>query len=536
MGVISRTVKCLLVFIAACSSAPREVAPPVPRPIDAAVLPDVAQPAPPPPPPAPGARGDACGPEHACAETLVCAPFPGGYCTSACGATGSACDAACIESAKAGELCMKACTNDSDCRREEGYVCDPQWHACSLPNFAAIVPKTCTGTGARDPAFAASEPWSTAAAPGVYQFEPSASLLSDGSVVAMYITRGSMFEGNVLGVSTTKVKDQSFKTDKQSAFDPWLARDASGAVHAVWYAFDGRDEHGAIEHATTKDGVTWSTPEVVHEPSDCTGEGECLDKPMIVAGRGVLYIMYSADDAGLRVRTLKGGKLGPPVTALSGIYGNAVVGRDGRLHIVTVNGGPLGGFGSADQKVEYTVSSDGGASFASPIRISRDGEMIPFFFANPSVAVDDARGWVYVAYVRGGRDAVWDIVVAASRDKGKTWKRTTISDGCAIHMVPNLAVDIRTGTLHLAYYDNEGAPRFAHATCTPGAAKCTVKGAINSLPFAALSTERHASKWIGEYESLLVDDRRHVLHAVWTQPVDEGGTIVSRIFHATAKL
>jgi hypothetical protein len=63
-----------------------------------------------------------------------------------------------------------------------------------------------------------------------------------------------------------------------------------------------------------------------------------------------------------------------------------------------------------------------------------------------------------------------------------------------------------------------------------------VKGAINSLPFAALSTERHASKWIGEYESLLVDDRRHVLHAVWTQPVDDGGTIVSRIFHATAKL
>ena len=462
--------------------------------------------------------------------------MPGGYCTSACGATGGPCDGACVESVRAGELCMKACTSDGDCRREEGYVCDPQWHACTLPNFAAIVPKTCKGTGGRDASFGESEPWSTAAAPGVYQFEPSAALLPDGGVVAMYITRASMFEGNALGVSTTKVKDQPLKTDKQSHFDPWLARDASGLVHAVWYGFDGRDEAGVIAHATTRDGVTWSTPTIVHDPKDCTGEGECLDKPMIVAGKGVLYVMYSAGDAGLRVRTLKGETLGAPVTALEGIYGNGVVGSDGRLHIVTVNGGPRGGFGSADQKVEYTVSADGGATFAPPITISGLDEMIPFFFSNPSVAVDTARGWIYVAYVRGGRDAVWDIVIAASRDKGKTWKRSIVSDGCAIHMVPNLALDARTGTLHLSYYDSEGAPRFAHATCTVGAAKCTVKGAINSLPFAALSTERHASKWIGEYETLLVDDKRRLLHAVWTQPVDEGGKIVSRIFHAQAKL
>lgn len=432
---------------------------------------------------------------------------------------------------------MKACTNDDDCRRNDGYVCDPQWHACSLPNLAAIVPKICGPSGTRrDPAFGASEPWSTAAAPGVYQFEPSAALLPDGDVVAMYITRGGLFEGNVLGVSTTKVKDQQLKTAKQSHFDPWLARDASGTVHAVWYGFDGRDEAGEIAHATTRDGVTWSAPTIVHAPSDCTGDGECLDKPMIVAGKGVLYIMYSAGEAGLRVRTLRGDKLGAPVTALAGIYGNATVGRDGRLHVVTVNGGPMGSFGSANQSIEYTVSSDDGASFAPPVRVSVDGEMIPFFFSNPSVAVDDARRWIYVAYVRGGRDAAWDLVVAASKDHGKTWKRTAIGDGCAIHMVPNLAIDPRTGTLHLAYYDTDGAPRFTHATCTPGAIRCTVKGAINSLPFATLSTERHGSKWVGEYESLLVDDKRRRLHAIWSQPIDDNGKVVSRIFHAQAKL
>jgi len=477
----------------------------------------------------------------------VCLPgqqFPNGYCTAPCGATGVACNGTCVESGKFGEICMKPCAKDTDCRAGEGYTCDPQWHACSLPNFAAIVPKTCKGTGAHDDAFAPAREEIIGTAPGLYQFEPAATVLPDGSLVAMYITRGSIFEGNALGVSAGAKHDQPFKTDKQSHFDPWVARDRTGTVHAVWYGFDGRDQNGEIAHATTKDGVTWSKPVVVHEQADCKDpEGACLDKPMIAIGpdpkaraKDIAYVMYSADDAGLRVRPLRGDLLGASVTALEGIYGNAVVGSDGRLHIVALNGGPMGAYGSADQKVEYTVSADAGVSFAKPITVSAPGEILPFFFSNPSIAVDDARRWIYVAYTRGGRNGAWDIVIAASKDGGKTWKRQTIGDGCAIHMVPNLALDARTGTLHVAYYDSEGAPRFAHATCTPGAAKCTVKGAINTAPFAALSTERHGSKWIGEYESLVIDDKRRVLHAVWTQPITVDDKAISRVFHATAKL
>lgn len=128
-------------------------------------------------------------------------------------------------------------------------------------------------------------------------------------------------------------------------------------------------------------------------------------------------------------------------------------------------------------------------------------------------------------------------MISATKDGGKTWKRQTIGDDCAIHMVPNLALDSVTGTLHVAWYDTSGAPgRFAHATCTVGAAKCTQVGAINTVAFAALSTVRHGAKWIGEYESLIVDERRRVLHAIWAQPVAEDGAIVSRIFHSQAKL
>ena len=504
-------------------------------------------------PPPPGARGDACSAQRACAGGMLCAPFPGGYCGSTCGLVGAPCDGTCVETARIGELCLKSCAADTECRADEGYVCDPQWHACMLPNFAAIVPKQCPAPPpARDAAFGPSEPWSSAASPGVYQFEPSAVVTDDGGAVAMYITRGSQFEGNALGVSRVDGKghatiDVPLKTAKQSHFDPWLARDRKGTIFAVWYGFDGRDRDGEIALATSGDrGATWSAPRAVHDPADCPNPDEqCLDKPMIAIGpaprsRGeIVYVMYSADDGGLRVRASRdgGATFGKPVTALAGIYGNAAVGSDGRLHIATIDGGPMGGFGSAQQSIEYTVSSDGGASFARPITASAREEELPFFFSNPSIAVDDRRRWVYIAYARGGRDARWDIALAATRDGGKTWTRTAIGDHCAIHMVPNLALDPTTGTLHVAWYDSDGAPgRYAHASCAPGLARCTPLGAINSVPFAALSTERHGAKWIGEYESLVVDDAHRVLHAVWTEPVAEGDKVVARIFHATAKL
>jgi hypothetical protein len=158
--------------------------------------------------------------------------------------------------------------------------------------------------------------------------------------------------------------------------------------------------------------------------------------------------------------------------------------------------------------------------------------------SNPTIAVDDRRKWIYVAYARGGRDAAWDIVIAASKDSGATWKRTKLAgDGCAIHMVPNLAVDPTTGILHVAYYDSEGAVgRFVHASCGPGVTKCKVAGAINSTPFATLSLARQTSRWIGDYETLIVDDKRRMLHAVWAQSVDETGAPITRVFHASAKL
>ena len=455
-------------------------------------------------------RGAACSRERACAEGLTCLSGLhafGGYCASAgC----AACEGACVGTPR-GELCMAPCARDADCRASEGYVCDPTWKACVMPNAAAIVPRTCPaarGIG-RDPQFAPS-------AALVDANESSAVATADGGLVVVH-AKGSSLGVTHVDIAGRAAQRATFEAASSIA-NPFLARDASGTLYATWSSTAG------AMLSKSKDGVQWSAPLTIDPCSDC--------RSIVVAGASAVHAMFAHE--GMRVRTSRdgGNQFGAASTILGG-YGNATVGVDGRMHVVAIDGSPLGAFGSANQRIQYS------AGFGKPITVSRRDETLPFYFANPSIAVDSRRKWIYIAYVRGGRDAVWDIVLAASKDGGRTWKRSRIGDDppCAIHMVPNLALDPRTGTLHLAWYDSRGEqPRFAHATCTPGLAKCTQLGRINDVPFATLSTVRDNATWIGDYETLIVDDKRRMLHAVWTQPVEEAGKVVSRVFHAKAKL
>ena len=133
---------------------------------------------------------------------------------------------------------------------------------------------------------------------------------------------------------------------------------------------------------------------------------------------------------------------------------------------------------------------------------------------------------------------VWEIVIAATKDGGKTWTRRTIGDGCAIHLVPNLALDPVTGTLHVAYYDNAGATgRFVHATARSARPQVhAVRARSTRCRSRRCRSVAHGALSLGDRESLFVDAKRRVLHAVWAQPVVENDATVSRVFHATAKL
>ncbi len=445
---------------------------------------------------------------------------------------------------------MKRCTRDADCRADEGYLCDPQWKACIVPNSATIVPRQCPAPSgpARDATFAASTQLSTAASPGLYQLDPAAVVSSTGAITALFSSRAALGGPVSIGQSLLggglKLLDAPFSAAsgaRSRGGEPALARAANGTLYAAWIASATEAAAPQVRLArSTNAGVTWSAPMNVTAAGDCTGDADCLARPMIVVGKDVLYVIYSAA-GGLRVRASRdgGATLSQAVTPLEGIHAGASIGTDGRLHLVSLAGGPTtGGFGSANHHIDYAVSANGGRSFTRPQRISGRDDMLPFYFATPSIATDSKRRWIYIAYVRGGRDAVWELIVLGSKDNGMKWKRVRIGDtpGCAIHMVPSLAIDPTTGAVHVAWYDNRGTGRFAHARCASGLAICTQLGAINDVPFAALTTARDTPSGIGDRAVLVIDDKRRTLHAVWTQPIVDGGKSMSRIFHAAAKL
>jgi hypothetical protein len=444
-------------------------------------------------------------------------PFP----EIACGtASAHDCDgsAVCVETPRQGDLCEPACGSDGDCRVDSGYVCDPQWHACLLPGFAAITPRRCGPGNGSDKAFGSAALVDTGSA--MSATAPAAVLAGNGSVVTVASA------GEIIAAGSSALGSGS---------EPAIAR-AGETIFAAWH-----DPAQQVQLASTRDrGATWA-PLAAIGSDDCTADdARCPERPRLAATARALYVAYSSDAIGTRVRSSRdsGATWSPATTALVGARGDLAAGADGRIHVIAMRGGTGGAYGAAQHVLEYTVSTDGGRHFAAATTVSAREEIIPAYFANPTLAVDDRRGWIYVAYARGGRDAAWAIVLAASKDKGKTWSRThVLDDGCALAMVPSLAVDGATGNLHVTWYDTRDVAhgRYAHAICATGGVRCTDHGAIASL-LPALGTGRYDAQWVGDSETLVIDERRRLLHAIWAQPTQLSELITTRIVHAAAKL
>ncbi len=515
--------------------------------------------------------GSACTPDPEnlrsdCPENSACAPFPGGLCTAFCAESPCPDGAVCVTSARAGQLCLAGCASDDDCRRAEGYVCDPVWKSCSLPGVSAPKAPTCP-KAAELPrrTFATVSQLSTARGPGTFQLEPAAALASNGDLTAVYITNSVPDLGkgkhiNTLGVSTITGKgvvsgDREFKSDRENHFDPWMASDRRGTMYLVWMGFDGGhapERNMQIAMSTSSDGRNWSKPVAVHDAEhDCPKNAMgCLDKPMIAIGpdkkdrrRDAIYVTYFSNPGeGMRlVRSGDGGKtFGKSVPVGESAYGDIEVGGDGDVHVVFAKADPRrGGFGDPSGSVSYTRSRDGGSRFSEPVSVSAAGEAIPFYFSNPQVVADAKRKTVYVVYPTGSPDGKWDIMLATSKNGGKDWTRIKVNDDehCANHMTPTAVLDRKRGAVHVLWTENRGGVgRVAYARCDRGGGRCSPNEAVSDTPFAAYGFVRHAPGWLGEYYTMLVDDKRGSLHAVWTQTVEDGGIARSRIFHARGTL
>jgi len=500
--------------------------------------------------------------EGDCGKGMRCLAQPGGYCASLCGLEGP-CSGVCAESAGAGDICLKGCSADKDCR--EGYLCDPTWKACTVPGFLAPKAPVCQGAPLARKRFGRPVQLSTAKSPGRYTLEPSAAVARDGSLVAAYLTYGKRDDPNPLGVSSLSVfgavnGDRVLTSERPRHFDPWMASDRTGKLHLVWLGHDGGtpDKRVQIGYANSDDGKTWSKPIAAHHAAaDCPGEAPgCMNKPMIAVGpdpqdpkKDAIYVAYFSEVAGAlkMTRSSDGGQtFAPSVPVGAGAYGDIEVSADGVVHAVFLSVAESPGgigrpdrFGDRRHVVLYAASTDGGKTFSKPQQVSVPGEPVPFYFSNPQVAYDVKRKLLYVVYPTGTPDGRWDILLATSKDGGAKWSHVKVNDDapCANHRVPNVAVSPRSGKVHVLWTENRsGKGQVIYAQCRSGGASCAPNEAVHDAPFASYSLSRFTPSWIGEYGSLVVDERRRKLHAVYTATVDEGGLPVARIFAASAPL
>jgi hypothetical protein len=237
------------------------------------------------------------------------------------------------------------------------------------------------------------------------------------------------------------------------ASDPAVAYDR---VHGVFLVnvLALRDV-GTGEPATTltvsrsSDGISWSTP-VVAAPDN---GGFSHDKNWIACDIGTAsrfagrcYVTWAATNTALGLATSTDGGLTWRTAIFNPIRGSGwqpLVRPDGTLVIVY----------EAETSIEAVRSTDGGASFAAPARVSSLRAAATSGMRAPSLptAEVDAAGTVYVAWhdcrFRASCTAN-DIVLASSRD-GRTWSRTRRVptapelDGLN-HFVPGLGVDATT--------------------------------------------------------------------------------------------
>ncbi len=508
-----------------------------------------------PPPPPPGQIGESCTPgdglvQATCASGLLCMPGAG-FCTSMCPCgEGSVC----APSVNAPEMCMKACSSDADC--SGSMVCHPDHKACAPDGHLAAKAPTCSEPALARDSFGKVTQVSKA---GKATYDPTAVLDKTGDLVAIYLNgihvgpNGLAAAKLDLGKEVSLAEaDHALSLERENLADPWLARDRGGKLFLSYLGFNGGgapEKNMVVGVTTSDDGLTWSKPVTAHDAAtDCPGEAPgCLDKPIVAIGPNrlndkvdVVYVLYwSAATNSLRAtHSNDGGQtFSPSAKVGDGPYADAEVTSSGKMHVVYV-GGNGHRMGDAGNGTFYTSTSDGGETFAEPVRISAEGESVPLHFASPRVIVDVPRRLLYAVYTTGTSDGKWDVVLATSRDGGLAWTRQKVNDdnSCATHMMPAAALDPATGKIHLVWLENRsGAGAVGYSACAAGGEKCSKNEQVNETPFAAFGFAKHSTSTVGDYISVLVDSKKKTVHALWTQPVDEGGAIAARIFHSSAR-
>ncbi len=327
----------------------------------------------------------------------------------------------------------------------------------------------------------------------------------------------------------------------ERASDPVVAYDAANHVWLIsTLAIEGQTTRLTINRST--DGTTWDSALVAAE--EVAPQGIAFDKNWILCDnnaaspfRGRCYLVYthSSDDDMLAVRVTTDGGLtwsvGTDIGARPAVGVFPVIRPTGELIVAYL-------WETQPSAIAASRSTDGGASFAAPVRIAEVGAFACGIrglrvFPLPSADVGpDGRIWVAWHDCLGPRFPSNDVFVATSED-GSSWSAPAVVTTGRNAVLPAIGIDATTGRVAIAYHAFRLAGVDVELVESPGG------GARWGIP-RRLSAQSMPLEWmpnttsgrmLGDYISVhYAGDRPLVVWVLASEPV---GTSLRQAVYAT---
>jgi hypothetical protein len=269
--------------------------------------------------------------------------------------------------------------------------------------------------------------------------------LLDRIVIDKSTDGGATFVSSFTGLNHPKDQDKH-----------WLNSDPrTGQLYCTWTEFDlygskVADNRSRIKFSTSTDfGDSWSDAIAISEK-----EGDCLDDDLTTEGavpcvgpKGEVYVAWAYGNKIYFDRSLDQGKtwLAKDITVADQPGGWTIdipgVGRCNGMPVTDcdLSNGPHNGTlyvnwadqrkGGSDTDIWVARSTDRGSTWSAPIRVNQDKTATQQFFS--WMTIDQTTGYVYVVYYdrsRYGTTNATDVVLATSKDGGRTWTDRCISE------------------------------------------------------------------------------------------------------------
>jgi hypothetical protein len=387
---------------------------------------------------------------------------------------------------------------------------------------------------------------------GQHESEVEPDSLTVGRTTVATFQVGRRFDGGATGIGFAVSKDDgrtwrggvlpgltlatSPAGTHERASDPVVGYDAA---HGVWLittlALQGQATRLTVSRSS--DGVTWSGPIVAAEASSTAGI--TFDKEWIACDNGSAspfagrcYLAYSdvahGDVIAAKFSTDGGSTWSSQVqvSPTDGVGAIPVIRPTGELVFVYL---------AQDSRIESAVSTDGGASFGTPVvvaNVSAHAERGLRLFPLPS-ADADANGRVWATWHDCRFDAACarnSVVVATSAD-GRSWTPPAAVTSGRDAVLPTVGIDRNSGRVAIAYYTVRGAGIDAELVeSRPGGSGWAAPRRLSAqtMPIAWLP-DTVSGRMLADYISLhYASGRPLVVWALASEPA--GGTLHQAIY------